>query len=183
MLGPDRDWTKGKVRRLRIRVPSLYLELTPEQSREEIIEAGQFTLAIQFPLGTPVPRYALGTKDVLLITASWDAGNGVQQRIDGTWHNHFSRYSRRLADSLGMHQFGTRDSFDDSRLYVSPDQKVLIECQHITGRKQMPCLLMSNDGGHLTVQTRFDHALLDKWQDVLFLSRRMMSDVTEMEER
>ena len=179
IVGPKSSWTNGQDQRLRIRMPVRFVELTPEQLRHDHMEVGQFTFAVRFPSGIPVPHDQLSGRDVILLTAAWDPSDGVKRRVDGSWHNYYSRYSVRIDDANDMQQFKSSDSYDDSRLFVSVDKKTIVECKHILGKKLMPCHLMSNGGDHLTIEANFDRSMLGNWRDIVLFARKIISDVVQ----
>ncbi|MEN7536462.1 hypothetical protein [Aurantiacibacter flavus] len=180
VVGPQANWTDGDDQRFQVRMPASYVELTPEQMRQDKIEVGQFTFAVRYPSGEPVPHDQLAGRDVVLLTVSWDPGGAVEQRIDGSWQNYYSRYNVAVEDDYNMRQFKAPEVYDDSRLFVDKDQKTMIECKHIMGKKLMPCRLLHNDGGHVTIGASFSRELLSDWHDIVALSRELIQ-VSDLE--
>ena len=175
LVGPEPRIVSGEERRQIIRMPSKYIETKREESP---IRLGQFTFAVQFPGGKPVPHDKLGFKDVLVISVISEPNGSIKRRVDGSWQNHFSGYWIKKGNMHGLNIYGRSEWFQQSLIYVSEDMNTLVECEKIVNNKAMNCVMMNQMFDSLVVQISFDPSFLPHWKEMLFLAAKLIGQPT-----
>lgn len=160
---PTTDATERKM----FVIPAEYIET---QRREDPIVTGQFTFPVSYPTGVPIHVDQLADKQSLLISVILERPGAVRRRIDGSWQNHFSGFSRSIGEKYGLNLFQRPESYQLSQLFKSDDNRTLIECPHIKGHEPSSCKLMSQAFEDVTVQIVFSPSLLPEWRNMLSLS-------------
>lgn len=177
ILGPKPELTKGIDKRIEVRMPSKYIALDGEKTKMKHIESGQFTFAVHFPDGEPVPRDQLARSGVVIVSAIWEQVGAVARRVNGSWLNYYSRY-QPTGDTLhGLKVLRPSEVNHHSILLISDDNNTIVECQQIASHKAMPCDLLYNSGENLTIEAVFDPSLLPRWSDIRALGENLISNV------
>lgn len=179
ILGPRSG--PGSDQRLRVTMPRDYLELTSEDARKQSVELGQFTFALHYKEKRKAARQELGSPDVVVFTIAWEPIDGVKRRVDGSWTNYFSRYRPSSEGVFSLKTLLPPEPNNKSKLYVTEDERTIIECSYPAKSPDGSCHLLSNSGNNLTIEAVFRSSLLDRWQEILRCGRDSISKVEKSE--
>jgi hypothetical protein len=174
VLGTTSALPEGRTNPVRITVPARFIEMDRPAGQGEI-ELAQVTFPFHFPDKTPVAHDALGEDNVVLATFSWEPPGSVRRRIDGSWLNHYSRYSVKGERAYGLATAKAADPIDTSVLFSSIEDQVMIECNSIREEPLQWCHLISNPSSYLAVEARFRAKILPRWREIISHSLSLVS--------
>jgi hypothetical protein len=167
VLGPSGEMSvDGPAHSIKIAAPARFVDVK-RSSDHDPIQVSQFTMPFHYPEMTPVARDKLGDSNVVLATFAWEPPGGVRRRIDGSWLNHFSRYSVKGDPAFGLKSAKAPDPIDTSVLFSSIEEQVLIECNSINGEPLQYCHLISNPMPYMAFEARFRADYLPQWRAIM----------------
>ncbi|WEK00990.1 MAG: hypothetical protein P0Y59_04645 [Candidatus Sphingomonas phytovorans] len=176
LVGPDRSLTNGVDQRFKVAVKEEYIEM--DKAPAGILLVNQSTFAFRYPDLAPISKNALDRHDVIVETIAWERVGSVRRRIDGTWPNHYLIYDHPAGDAHGMRVRIRSDMpSEESRLLINDQSETIIECQKVVGLPAPHCRMLHKVGPNLTIDARFDVALLPKWKNIIQLCKRLVKPI------
>ncbi len=167
LVGPQPQDMKGQELRFRLRIPRAYLPPKFRPDTQSETSASKVPFIARLTDFSPAGDLSATAPGIVVGNVGWAPEGFVRSRVDGSWLNSFSRYSRAAGTRFGLEMRTLQEHrYVPAELYVSLEQgqQVVIECAYLPADRPQYCQAWSQRSGHPLVELWFREDNLPGWR-------------------
>ncbi len=180
-VGPNPQNMGGRDHRFLITIPAAYLPAEAGAAGRLPADVSQVRFYADAADFSPTSESPRETPRSVMVSVMWSPDNFVRRRVDGSWLNSFSRYSRPAGSEFGLE---VRQELHAPRipakLYValSPAQDLMIECAYLPAARPNLCQMTVKRPRSPLIEIWLDRSQLPRWREISDRAHRLVSQWT-----